>query len=144
MIAYGGNNTSGPIELATSRMAHAGPHGRLDFESETFVLSIRGRQDGAQVEIEPSDAAPALRGSAGGSSRTFLGGSDMVVRRLTPLECERLQGFEDGYTDIAFQGRPARDGLRCEALGESMAVPVMRWLGERIALVDGLQLEAAA
>ena len=59
-----------------------------------------------------------------------------VVRRLTPLECERLQGFPDGWTDILYRGRPAPDGHRYKVLGNSMAVPCMRWIGERIAAVD--------
>ena len=54
--------------------------------------------------------------------------SGMIVRRLTPTECERLQGFPDGYTDIP----GASDSARYKALGNSMAVPVMRWIGERI------------
>jgi len=53
---------------------------------------------------------------------------DMEVRRLTPIECERLQGFPDNYTNIP----KAVDGNRYKALGNSMAVPVMRWIGERI------------
>jgi DNA (cytosine-5)-methyltransferase 1 len=56
----------------------------------------------------------------------------MAVRRLTPTECERLQGFPDGYTDIKTNGKPTPDGPRYKALGNSMAVPVMRWIGERI------------
>lgn len=63
----------------------------------------------------------------------------MLVRRLTPLECERLQGFPDGHTLIAWKGKPAGecpDGPRYKAIGNSMAVPVMRWIGRRIALVD--------
>jgi DNA (cytosine-5)-methyltransferase 1 len=52
----------------------------------------------------------------------------MQVRRLTPLECERLQGFPDGYTDIP----GASDSARYKALGNSMAVPVMHWIGKRI------------
>lgn len=63
----------------------------------------------------------------------------MQVRRLTPRECERLQGFPDDYTLIPFtHGKPAADGPRYKALGNSMAVPVMRWIGERIQLVDWL------
>lgn len=58
------------------------------------------------------------------------------VRRLTPLECERLQGFPDGWTDVLHEGRPASDSARYKALGNSMAVPVMRWIGERIAAVQ--------
>lgn len=58
------------------------------------------------------------------------------VRRLTPLECERLQGFPDGWTDVLHEGRPASDSARYKALGNSMAVPVMRWIGERIRRVE--------
>lgn len=59
-----------------------------------------------------------------------------TVRRLTPVECERLQGFPDNWTDINYKGKPAADGPRYKAIGNSMAVPVMRWLGQRIAAVD--------
>lgn len=50
------------------------------------------------------------------------------VRRLTPVECERLQGFVDGHTDVLFRGKPASDSARYRAIGNSMAVPVMRWI----------------
>jgi DNA (cytosine-5)-methyltransferase 1 len=56
----------------------------------------------------------------------------MAVRRLTPTECERLQGFPDGYTDIQPNGKPTPDGPRYKALGNSMAVPCMVWIGQRI------------
>jgi len=62
----------------------------------------------------------------------------MTVRRLTPIECERLQGFPDNYTDIKPKGKPTSDGPRYKALGNSMAVPVMKWIGERINLVENL------
>ena len=61
--------------------------------------------------------------------------TSMVVRRLTPRECERLQGFPDSWTLIPWRGKPADqcpDGPRYKALGNSMAVPVMRWIGRRI------------
>ena len=62
-----------------------------------------------------------------------------AVRRLTPTECERLQGFPDGYTNVPYRGKPeAPDTQRYKAIGNSMAVPVMRWIGERIQLVDSL------
>ena len=54
------------------------------------------------------------------------------VRRLTPVEAERLQGFPDGHTDIGWKGKPTPDSHRYKAMGNSMAVPVMRWIGERI------------
>lgn len=62
----------------------------------------------------------------------------MQVRRLTPVECERLQGFPDNHTLISWRGKDAAecpDGPRYRAIGNSMAVPVMRWIGERIAVV---------
>lgn len=68
----------------------------------------------------------------------------MSVRRLTPRECERLQGFPDDWTLIPWKGRPAEecpDGPRYKAIGNSMAVPVMRWLGERIAVADQIPPE---
>jgi DNA (cytosine-5)-methyltransferase 1 len=64
---------------------------------------------------------------------------DMAVRRLTPRECERLQGFPDDYTLVEYRKKPAADGPRYRALGNSMAVPVMRWIGERIAMVDRIE-----
>jgi DNA (cytosine-5)-methyltransferase 1 len=63
----------------------------------------------------------------------------MAVRRLTPRECERLQGFPDDYTLVEYRKKPAADGPRYKALGNSMAVPVMRWIGERIASVDSVE-----
>lgn len=60
-----------------------------------------------------------------------------AVRRLLPVECERLQGFPDGYTDITHRGKPAADGPRYKALGNSMAVNVMAWIGGRIAAYLG-------
>ena len=60
---------------------------------------------------------------------TFVSSDVVGARRLTPVECERLQGFPDGYTEV---GEKCYDGPRYKALGNSMAVPVMRWIGERI------------
>ena len=66
---------------------------------------------------------------------------DMMVRRLTPIECERLQGFPDNYTQIPWRNKGAEDcpdGPRYKAMGNSMAVPVMRWIGERINMVNSI------
>jgi DNA (cytosine-5)-methyltransferase 1 len=67
--------------------------------------------------------------------------SGLSVRRLTPTECERLQGFPDSYTQIPWRGKEAEncpDGPRYKALGNSFAVPVVRWIGERIQAVEAL------
>lgn len=63
--------------------------------------------------------------------------NDYIVRRLTPTECERLQGFPDGWTDIPYKGKEhPPDGPRYKALGNSWAVPCARWIGERIELIE--------
>jgi DNA (cytosine-5)-methyltransferase 1 len=56
----------------------------------------------------------------------------MQIRRLMPVECARLQGFPDDYLDIEFKGKPATDGHKYKALGNSWAVPCVRWIGARI------------
>ena len=72
----------------------------------------------------------------GGGHQAVMAG--MQVRRLTPMECERLQGFPDGYTQVPHRGKQAADGPRYKALGNSWAVPVVRWIGERIEQVEGI------
>lgn len=76
------------------------------------------------------------------SHATIHDGSSWVIRRLTPIECERLQGFPDGWTDVPFKGREhPSDTPRYKAIGNSMAVPVMRWIGSRIQMVDEMEVE---
>lgn len=60
----------------------------------------------------------------------------MQVRRLTAEETEALQGFPRGYTLVPYHGAPAKDGPRYKALGNSMAVPCMYWLGRRIQMAE--------
>ena len=96
----------------------------------------RGRTDGRSLEIG-SDVAYALTAPNGGGraqERNVLTPA-MQVRRLTPTECERLQGFPDDYTLIPWRKKPASecpDGPRNKALGNSWAVPNVRWIGQRI------------
>ena len=81
---------------------------------------------------------PAVR-----QSQTKALDATHVVRRLTPTECERLQGFPDGWTQIPYKGKPAEEcpqTHRYKALGNSMAVPVMKWIAERIDMVESLDL----
>ncbi|MBM3606408.1 MAG: DNA cytosine methyltransferase [Alphaproteobacteria bacterium] len=106
------------------------------------AFDMRGREGGAMPE-GPHDTAN-IRAASGGSSRSYVA-QPMAVRRLTPIECERLQGFPDDFTRIPYRNKPADqcpDGPRYKALGNSMAVNCMEWIGERIALVDSM--EAAA
>ena len=234
--AYGGNNTTGSIEVATAVNAKGGT-GRTDFESETFVAhTLRGtghdasedgtgrraplvpvftiqdarvgdksqngkgwRDDGvaftldvgstpavayqchgsnvgemgtlrkgsgsvaggvpfvafaensrSEVRLEGGDGnvcGPLNRGGGKpGQGTKTIASPTMGVRRLTPREMERLQGFPDDYTAIPWRGKDAKDcpdGPRAKALGNSMAVPCMSWIGERIALVDAISVGEA-
>lgn len=88
-----------------------------------------------------NEVAPTLKASDSGANRAPSAHVGTAVRRLTPIECERLQGFPDNFTAIPWRKKDADncpDGPRYKALGNSMAVPVMRWIGERIQLVDDL------
>jgi site-specific DNA-cytosine methylase len=88
----------------------------------TFVDTYNGTiQNGVSATITADVAGPTHSGPK------IM--QNMAVRRITPTECERLQGFPDGYTNIK---ENCPDGPRYKALGNSMAVPVMRWIGERI------------
>lgn len=130
-------------ERAVSENPDAGPDGAAyTLEArpvpQAVAFALRGREGGAMPEIE-GDQVGALRAANGGSSRSNVAAT--AVRRLTPRECERLQGFPDDYTAIPWRKKPADqcpDGPRYKALGNSMAVPVMAFIGQRIAEVERL------
>lgn len=99
----------------------------------TIIMRLReGKPGGGKGSLLSQDKSLTLATS---NDQTLF--YEMKVRRLTPLECERLQGFPDGWTDVPCKGKPASDSARYKALGNSMAVPVMRWIGERIRQVEG-------
>lgn len=82
------------------------------------------------------EQSPTLTSASSGTNLTPAVMHGVSVRRLMPVECERLQGFPDNHTQISWRGKEATecpDGPRYRAIGNSMAVPVMRWIGERIA-----------
>ncbi|APP85456.1 DNA cytosine methyltransferase [Xanthomonas hortorum] len=202
LTAFGGNNTSGPIEVGTclnacaSASASASASGRLDFESETFLVqavahTLRaegfdasedgtgrgtplipvtafGCKDSDPARSVSDDVAPTLRAMGHANSHANAGGQVAVafqssqsgvridqvhatldanngprrrngalvglqVRRLTPRECERLQGATDDWTLVPnAAGKPMADGPRYKMLGNSFAVPVIRWIGTSI------------
>lgn len=106
-----------PITMVTRCGCEGGGKGALTSEDVSLTLSTRNEQS----LFEPA------------------GGPRYVVRRLTPVECERLQGFPDGWTQVPYRGKPAEecpDGPRYKAIGNSMAVPVMSWIGRRMQMVD--------
>lgn len=102
-----------------------------------FAFQTRIGRNGRVQPKETVDALTSCEGGMHADSKPHIAGA-FGVRRLTPRECERLQGFPDDYTAIELNGRMAADSPRYKALGNSMAVPVMRWLGERIELVESV------
>ena len=102
-----------------------------------------GKENAPMFTLDQASQHAIAFDPQGSGKQTTLGNSiegsvcqAMQVRRLTPTECERLQGFPDGHTLIPYRNKPAEDcpdGPRYKALGNSMAVPVMRWIGQRIA-----------
>ena len=109
-----------PITAVTRCGCEGGGKGALTSEDVSLTLSTRNEQSLFDPQGVPR----------------------YVVRRLTPVECERLQGFPDNWTQVPYRGKPAcdcPDGPRYKAIGNSMAVPVMRWIGERIQMVDEME-----
>ena len=127
---------AGEVAPTLRSMGHGGSHANGGGQV-AVAFDMRGREGGAQFE-GPHDTAN-IRAASGGSSKSYVAENETwAVRRLTPVECERLQGFSDNFTLIPWRKGLAADGPRYKAIGNSMAVPVMRWLGERIQLVDDL------
>ena len=127
-----------------------GGKGYLGADDVAFTISTAQDQQIAQpvYELHSQDSrvkelgdvcstVSATYGAGGGNVPITLMQA-MAVRRLSPKECERLQGFPDNYTDIKPKGKATPDGPRYKALGNSMAVPVMAWIGKRIQEVDAI------
>ena len=100
---------------------------------------MRESGQGFWVEDDVAGTLDRYMGASGHANRAaVIKQPTMQVRRLTPVECCRLQGFPDDYTRIPWRKKSAEDcpdGPRYKALGNSMAVPVMRWIGQRIDMV---------
>ena len=119
--AFGGGNTGGGIEVSTALTAHAG---RYDFDTETVICHEVAPYLSASYAKQPDNSDT--------NAGPLLAINRIGVRRLLPTECEALQGFPRNYTAVPYRGKPASDGPRYKALGNSMAVPCMHWLGRRI------------
>jgi DNA (cytosine-5)-methyltransferase 1 len=121
----------------TSKASHGKQSGT---DRDTMVAVAFQTRIARNGRGQPEEVYPALNGSNAGET------SDMrpcvatrkAVRRLTPLECERLMGFPDQHTAITIRKKPAKDGPRYKALGNSKAINVVEWIGQRIAIVDTL------
>ena len=104
---------------------------RYDPETETLPIAFGAQNSANQGDSVSEHVTPTLD-----KSKTPAAMTAGSVRRLTPVECERLQGFPDDYTLIPYRNRMAADGPRYKAMGNSMAVPIMRWIGKRISEVE--------
>jgi DNA (cytosine-5)-methyltransferase 1 len=156
------NNQAQAGHLLALCLNAKGGSGRMDAESKTLIAhTLRG--DGFDASEDGTGRGTPLVAHAFdarqsnviqygnktgpldtcGNSVGVMAHASAAVRRLTPRECERLQGFPDDWTLVPYRGKPAADGPRYKALGNSMAVPVMRWIGERIALADRATQSAA-
>jgi DNA (cytosine-5)-methyltransferase 1 len=115
------------MSTAGSTSSKTGPTVMQPVGTDLYNCSITGD---VSMTLKRGDGNPAI------NQPTVM--QAMAVRRLTPKECERLQGFGDNYTDIQLKGKPTPDGPRYKALGNSMAVPVMAWIGQRIQEVEAI------
>lgn len=138
----GGSFSSGSAWKAASSTRPFGADARgatssiVIAKSEPVIAFSAGNSAQARSIAETIECTPPLRAGASGTNQVPTIVKDGRVRKLTPLECERLQGFPDGWTDVIFRGKPAADAHRYRALGNSMAVPVMRWIGRRMQLAE--------
>jgi hypothetical protein len=121
---------NGDVQIAGALSAESGMH------QTNYVAFANRSRDGVKMpEVMKDGVVPALTNPGrGGRADAVNVATHMQVRRLTPTECCRLQGFPDDHCDITFRKKPAADGPKYRALGNSMAVPCMAWLGFRIAL----------
>ena len=135
-IAYsiredGQKNNMSVTELDVSNCLSSHQPSIMSHHAQTFVMDQAvafGWQNSDSQSMSVDTITPTLD-----KSKTPAVAQQMAVRKLTPIECERLQGFPDGYTNIK---ENCPDGHRYKAMGNSMAVPVMRWIGKRIELVS--------
>lgn len=103
-----------------------------------YAFTERGRDGGRSLDSSEERAYALLNPGKGSRRQENNVAVGHAVRRLTPRECERLMGLPDDYTAVEFRGKPAADGPRYRAIGNSMAVPVVAWIGRRIAAVDAI------
>lgn len=134
-ICFSSKDYGADAEVDLSPTLRAGGHAESHANAgvpPAVAFDLRGREGGAMPE-GPHDTA-ALRAASGGSSRSYIA-QPWAVRRLTPIECARLQGFPDGHTQIEWRGSEPEqcpDGPQYKAYGNSMAVPVVRYILDRM------------
>ena len=135
-IVVSGASTQYGDEVAGTLTARADSSPCADRDQNVVCMA----DDNAKAAIDDDMCGTP---KVGGAPPTLFDGTGTgyVVRRLTPVECERLQGFPSGWTDVPYKGKEhPSDTPRYKACGNSMAVPVMRWIGSRIQMVDEMEV----
>jgi DNA (cytosine-5)-methyltransferase 1 len=130
-VAFGWQNSAAQGDSASESVTPT-----LD-KSKTPAVAVGADCFNGRLTGDVASTMGTRGSSINSSGPTLL--SAMQVRRLTPTECEALQGFARNYTLVPFRGKPASDGPRYKALGNSWAVPCARWIGERIQQVEAIQ-----
>jgi DNA (cytosine-5)-methyltransferase 1 len=122
----------GPIVPTLTASASPNRGGRKGMKV-AYPLAMRGRADGAELEMGDPEIYNSLRAGDGGSSRqNALLTPDLAVRRLTPRECERLMGWPDDHTRWADDGTEIADSHRYRMCGNGVVAPVAEWIGRRL------------
>jgi DNA (cytosine-5)-methyltransferase 1 len=129
-------NQRGELRTSDVMGALALAGGKPGQGNPVVAVALRGRDGGSDIEIG-GNVSNALRASQGGSDKVMCF-DQIMVRRLTPLECERLQGFPDRWTEITYRGKRAADSPRYKAIGNSIAINCLEGIGERLAFVDAV------
>lgn len=132
-VAFTQNGRDEVRELKVAGALPASPATRQQTYINQSVVAFGNVSDGSSVRSADSIVPPI---TCRHGDQCSIAGPKHGVRRLTVEECERLQGFPSGYTNVIHRGKPAADGPRYKAIGNSMAVPVISWLGKRILMVD--------
>jgi len=122
-----------PVANCMTRRMHKGINSTVD-EGQTPILSFTNNGGNTGLGVSKDHSPPMTAINSGHPMMA----SGLCVRRLMPIECERLQGFPDDYTLVNYRGNPAKDSPRYKALGNLMAVNVMSWIGRRIEEVNEL------
>jgi len=148
-------NAGCPLFVSSFKAGQGSKAGGIGYAVEqapTLTSTTSGTQKAPAVAIQNATRGKSQNGIGVTSKQTMytldatsqhgvMADGESLIRRLTPVECERLQGFPDDHTKIEWRNKAAcdcPDGPRYKAIGNSMAVPVMRWIGERIEQVDKL------
>ena len=136
--AHAESHANGGGQVAIAFYPNMGKDARTDGGNKQAVAFQQNERDEVRLIGGDGGVAGALAAEAGMKQQNYLAAPTSAIRRLTPRECERLMGFPDDYTLVPWRGKPAPDGPRYRALGNSMVTNVVAWIGRRIQLVEEL------